>query len=117
MFRWPCPWAECLPCSGFTVYESRGSEGRSHRGEFVDRHFFRQRSSEQRHQGDSVVRAFIRGGFRSASFGDEIEHAVFRRLFSVEFERTIAVGLTLDQLLWSAGARSEKRHGRSGDGT
>ena len=73
--------------------------------------------SQQRHQRDGLVGAFVRRGLRRAAFGDEIKHAVFRRVFDIQFERAIAVGLALGQLRGRALARGVKGHRRSGDGT
>ena len=73
--------------------------------------------SQQRHQRHGLVGAFVRRGLRRAAFGDEIKHAVFRRVFGLQFERAIAVGLALGQLRGSALACRVKGHRRSGDGT
>jgi hypothetical protein len=86
--------SERIPGDRISVDELRGSVGRGHGREFVDRHFLRQRVSEQRHQSNGVVGTFDLGNFRCAAFGDQIKHAVAGQLSGVELKGTVAVGFT-----------------------
>ena len=75
----------------FPVDESRRGERRGHGGEFVDRDRLRQLGPQHRHQGDGIVGAFICRGLRGAPFGDQVKHAICRRLIDIQFECAIEV--------------------------
>src|SRR5215472_8254482 len=85
--------------------ESHGGECRSNRGELVDGDGFRERSSQQRHQGDSLIRAF----------GNDIKNGVFWRRSSIQLKSTFCIGFASSHLRWSAFAGRIKRHGCAGN--
>ena len=67
-------------------------------------------ASYYRHLGDGIVGALIRRSLRSAAFGDQVKHAICRRLVDIQVECAIVVGFALGQLCGGAGAGCIQRH-------